>query len=116
YSESETNGPRTRPSFTAESCRFRVQIRKAQFVNPNADNRAFQNLSGELTLSDEMIRFSEIVCIKRIEFIRAKLINKIPLGIWHPIPITCDKAELQKTENSLTKSQNLSIINTLAPF
>ena len=30
YNESEMHGPRTRPSFTAESRRFRVRIRKTQ--------------------------------------------------------------------------------------
>ncbi|RIB06741.1 hypothetical protein C2G38_2147907 [Gigaspora rosea] len=115
YSESEVNEPRTRPGFTVESRRFRVQIRKANFVNPTADNRDFQNLGGELTLSEEMIRFSEIARMKRIEFIKAKLIEKTPLGIWRPIPVTCEEAELQKSESSLKKSQILSIINSLTP-
>ncbi|RIB18176.1 hypothetical protein C2G38_2311147 [Gigaspora rosea] len=70
---------------------------------------------GELTLSEEMIRFSEIARMKRIEFIKAKLIEKTPLGIWRPIPVTCEEAELQKSESSLKKSQILSIINSLTP-
>ncbi|CAG8784260.1 13034_t:CDS:1, partial [Gigaspora rosea] len=115
YSESEANEPRTCPGFTAESRRFRVQIRKTQFVNPNADNRIFQNLGRELTLSEQMIRFSEIASMKRNEFIKATLIKKTPLGIWHPIPITCDEAELQGSESSLKKSEILSIINSLIP-
>ena len=52
-SESEIHRPRTRPSFIAESNRFRVQIRKMQFVNPNVSNRVFHNISGEWILSDE---------------------------------------------------------------
>lgn len=116
FSESETYGPRTRPNFIAESYRFRVQIRKTQFVNPNVSNRIFQNMSGDWTLSEEMKRFSEIASMKRIEFIKAKLIKKTPLDIWHPIPITCEEADLQKTESSLTRSQILSIINSLIPF
>ena len=116
FSESETHGPRTRPSFIAESCRFQVQIRKTQFVNPNVSNRIFQNMSGDWTLSEEMERFSEIACMKRIEFIKAKLIKKISLGTWHPIPVTCEEADLQKAESSLTKVQILSIINSLTPF
>ncbi|CAG8731841.1 15483_t:CDS:1 [Cetraspora pellucida] len=115
YSESEANGPRTYSSFTTKSRRFWVQIRKAQFVNPNADNCIFQNLGGELILSKQMIRFSEITSTKRTEFIKATLIKKTPLGIWHPIPITCDEAELQKSEGSLKKSEILSIITSLIP-
>jgi hypothetical protein len=116
YSESEAHGSRTRPSFIAESYRFRVQIRKTQFVNPNVNNRIFQNMSGDWILSEEMKRFSEIASMKRIEFIKAKLIKKTSLGIWHPIPITSEEADLQKAESSLTKSQILSIINSLIPF
>ncbi|CAG8762215.1 16312_t:CDS:1, partial [Racocetra fulgida] len=93
YSEKETSGPHIRPGFTAESCRFQVQIRKIQFVNPNADNRIFQNISGEWMLSEEMKRFSEIARMKRIEFINAKLINKTSLGGWHPIPVTQEEAD-----------------------
>jgi len=40
-------GPRIRPSFTAESRRFQVRIRKTEFVNPNANSRVFQDISGE---------------------------------------------------------------------
>ena len=41
YSENETYGPRIRPNLIVESRRFRVRIRKTQFVGPNADNRVF---------------------------------------------------------------------------
>ena len=86
YNESEMHGPRTRPSFTTESRRFRVRIRKTQFVNPNADNRVFQDISGEWMLS-EMKRFGEIAHTKRIDFIKAKLTKETLLGFWQPIPI-----------------------------
>ena|SRR5438128_11471140 len=72
-SESEIHRPRTRPSFIAESNRFRVQIRKTQFVNPNVSNRVFHDISGEWILSEEMKSFSEIARMKRIEFIKGKL-------------------------------------------
>ncbi|CAG8839641.1 32723_t:CDS:2, partial [Racocetra persica] len=65
-----------------------ARIRKTQFVNPKANNRVFQNISGE---------------------------QKITLEIWHPISITCEEADFQKTESSLTKSQLSSIINSLIP-
>ncbi|RHZ59155.1 hypothetical protein Glove_365g181 [Diversispora epigaea] len=73
-------------------------------------------MSGEWMLNEEMKRFSEIACMKKIEFIKAKLINKALLGIWHLIPVTCEEANRQKSENSLTKSQILSIINSLTPL
>ncbi len=63
-----------------------------------------------------MKRFSEIVSMKKIEFIKAKLIKKILLDIWYSIPITRKEVDLQKTESSLTRSQILSIINSLILF
>ncbi|RHZ57004.1 hypothetical protein Glove_395g82 [Diversispora epigaea] len=113
YSDNESHKPRTRPSFTAESRRFRARIRKLQFVNPNVSNRMFQNISGESMLSEEMKNFTEIARMKRIEFIGERLSKKT--SFWHPIPITCEEANLQKSESSLTKSQILSIINSLIP-
>ncbi|CAG8848577.1 28522_t:CDS:1, partial [Racocetra persica] len=116
YSESETQEPRTCPGFTGESSHYRARIRKTQFVNPKANNRVFQDISGEQKISEEMKRFSEIANIKRIKFIKAKLFNKTVLEIWYLIPITCEKADFQKTESSLIKSQLSSIINSLIPF
>ena len=54
--------------------------------------------------------------MKKIEFIKEKLIKKTLLGIQHPILIIYKEADLQKTENSLIKLQILSIINSLIPF
>ncbi|CAG8472415.1 12297_t:CDS:2 [Dentiscutata heterogama] len=93
YSESDTQEPRTRPSFTTKSSRYRAQIRKTQFVNLKSNNHNFQNISGEWKISEEIKRFSEIACMKRIEFIKAKLINKTALDIWYPMPITCEEAD-----------------------
>ncbi|CAG8804127.1 10536_t:CDS:2, partial [Racocetra persica] len=89
YSESEPQEPCTYPSFSAKS---------------------------KWMLSEKMKRFSEIAHTKRIELIKVKLINKTALDIWYPIPITCEEADLQKTESFLKKSEILSIINSLIPF
>ncbi len=73
-------------------------------------------MSGDWTLSKEMKKFNKITSMKRIEFIKAKSIKKTSLDIWHSIPIIREEADLQKTESSLTRSQILSIINSLIPF
>jgi hypothetical protein len=116
YAETETHRPRTRPSFIAESYRFRVRIRKTQFVNPNACNRVFHDISGEWILTEEMKRFSEIARTKRIECIKARLMKNTSVGAWRPIPVTREEADLQKAESLLTKAQLLSIINSLTPL
>ncbi|RHZ48564.1 hypothetical protein Glove_546g15 [Diversispora epigaea] len=100
YSDNESHKSRTHSSFNAESCRFWTRLRKTQFINPNASNRMFQNISGESILSEELKNFMEIAHRKRIKFIREKLSKKIS---WHSIPITCEEANLQKSESSLTK-------------
>jgi len=116
YSESEIYRPRTRPSFITESNRFRVQIRKTQFVNPNVSNRVFRDISREWILSEEMKKFSEIARMKRVDFLKARRIKKTALDAWRPIPVTSEEADRQKNENLLTKSQLLSIINSLTPL
>jgi hypothetical protein len=63
-----------------------------------------------------MKKFTEIAQTKRIEFIKSTLIKKNSSSIWHSIPITYEEANLQQAETSLTKSQILSIINSLTPF
>ena len=81
----------------------------------------FFKKSGEWMLS-EMKRFGEIAHMKKIDFIKAKLINikETSLGIWQSFSITHEDKEAnhQKAESSLTKSQILSIIiiNSLNPF
>ncbi len=116
FFKSKTHRSCIYPNFITGSCWFWIQIRKIQFVNPNVNNHIFQNMSRNLTLSKEIKRFNEIASIKRIEFIKKKLIKKTSLGIWHLISITCEEADLQKTENSLIKLQILFIINSLIPF
>jgi len=65
---------------------------------------------------DAKKRFGEIAHMKRIDFIKAKLIKETSLGVWQPFPIT-HEANHQKAESSLTKSQILSIISLiLNPF
>lgn len=63
-----------------------------------------------------MKRFSQIAQTKRIDFIKARLMKNISLGAWQPIPITSEDANNQKDENLLTKSQLISIINSLIPL
>ena len=58
---------------------------------------------------DAKKRFGEIAHMKRIDFIKVKLIKETS-------PITHEEANHQKAESSLTKSQILSIINSLNPF
>jgi hypothetical protein len=65
---------------------------------------------------DAKKRFGEIAHMKRIDFIKAKLIKETSLGVWQPFPITHEEANHQKAESSFTKSQILSIIDSLNPF
>ncbi|CAI2195246.1 15137_t:CDS:2, partial [Funneliformis geosporum] len=62
------------------------------------------------------LRFSKYKWRIGLKQRNGKLIKKTSLGIWHPIPVTCEEADILKTESSLTKSQILSIVNSLTPF
>lgn len=46
--------------------------------------------------SDAKKRFGEIAHMKRIDFIKAKLIKETSLGVWQPFPITHEEAKHQK--------------------
>ncbi|CAG8796741.1 41266_t:CDS:2, partial [Gigaspora margarita] len=114
YHENDFHKKRTRLDFALESCKFRVYIRKNNFLDPS--NNTFQNINSEWKLSEEIKKFSELVQMKRIEFIQKILIEKNSTRIWHPIPITTEKADIQKSENFLQKQEVLSIINSLLPY
>ncbi|CAG8806359.1 1318_t:CDS:1, partial [Gigaspora rosea] len=88
--------------------------KKNNFLNPN--NNTFQNINSEWKLSKKMKKFSELAQIKRIEFIQKILIKKNSTKNWHPIPITTEEADFQKSEKSLQKQEILSIINSLLPY
>jgi len=49
---------------------------------------------------DAKKRFGEIAHMKRIDFIKAKLIKETSLGVWQPFPITHEEANHQKAESS----------------
>ena len=45
---------------------------------------------------DAKKRFGEIAHMKRIDFIKAKLIKETSLDVWQPFPITHEEAKHQK--------------------
>ena len=49
---------------------------------------------------DAKKRFGEIAHMKRIDFIKVKLIKETSLGVWQPFPITYEEANHQKAESS----------------
>ena len=61
-------------------------------------------------LSEEMRRFGKIAHMKRIDYIKAKLIKETSLGVLATNSNnTYEEENLQKAESSLTKSQVLSM-------
>ena len=86
HTESESSGGRTRPDYTSESQRFRVQLRKTGFLNPQNDNRRFESLEGEYLLSEQLKKFSNLACERRIAFIKETFENNKP-SLPRPIPV-----------------------------
>ena len=74
------------------------------------------NETADIANAAEKKQFSKITQMKRTDFIKPRLIKKIPLGAWQPIPITNEDANNQKADIMLTKPQLLSVINSLIPL
>ena len=95
-----------------ESRRFRIQLRKYGFLNPNEHDRCFESLGGYNKLSEELKSFSITAQTRRINYIKAKLNSTKPL-ITRPIPITTDEAQMQSAESSMKKEELILVIESL---
>ena len=111
YKEKESSKPRTTPGFHAEAQRFRVELRRSQFLDPRKETNAFDSLNGD-ELSEEMKTFSVLAKEKRKTFIKEVLLKQTA-DSWLPIPITKEEAEAQKNEKNMKKKQLVAIINSL---
>ncbi|RIB08136.1 hypothetical protein C2G38_2212373 [Gigaspora rosea] len=112
HTESESSGGRTRPDYTSESQRFRVQLRKTRFLNPQNDNRRFESLEGEYLLSEQLKKFSDLACERRIAFIKETFENNKP-SLPQPIPVTEQEEEAAMSEEKISKAELLATINSL---
>jgi len=91
YADAESASSRTRSDFEIESQQFRVQLRKAGFLNPYKGNHHFESLDRCNKLSEEMKSFNITAQAQRINYIKEKLSLKKPL-ITRSIPVTIDEA------------------------
>ncbi|RHZ52550.1 hypothetical protein Glove_460g24 [Diversispora epigaea] len=108
----ESSGPRTKPDFVIESQRFRIQLRKSDFLNPIQKENTFKSL-GNIILSEELKNFTSIAQEKRKIYIKQKLLQLTTNETWEVIPISAEEAVSQKNENNMTKEQLVAIINSL---
>ena len=111
YSNRESTGPRSKPTFEKESQHFRIELRKNNFLNPSIFN-TFESLDGN-KLSDNMKLFSIKARARRIDYIDEKLKSKRSPGIFCPIPVTLEEEEKYSIERSMTKKELLTVIQTL---
>ncbi|RHZ49681.1 hypothetical protein Glove_518g13 [Diversispora epigaea] len=112
YTDNESSGPRTKPNFVIESQRFRIQLRKSDFLNPIQKENTFKSL-GNIILSEELKNFTSIAQEKRKIYIKQKLLQLTTNETWKVIPISAEEAVSQKNENNMTKEQLVAIINSL---
>ncbi|CAG8666191.1 3106_t:CDS:2, partial [Racocetra persica] len=106
--------------------RFTNQQDRIKFIIEIAKkerNNLYEDIEEELLLEknqetnviDDLVNSqSQIGNMKKCCFCQVSDIDN-KKQIWHPIPITCEEVDFQKTKNSLTKSQLSSIINSLIP-
>lgn len=111
YSDQESTGPRSKPTFEKESQHFRIELRKNNFLNPSNLN-PFESLDGN-KLSDNMKLFSIKAQAHQRDYIDEKLKSKRSSGTLCPIPVTLEEEEKYSTEQSMTKKELLSVIQTL---
>ena len=108
FKERESSGPRKIPDFSAESQRFRVELRKNQFFIKSH----FSNLKDDVILSEMMKNFSYFAKEKRNISLKETLLQRDSTNTWHPIPITKQEEEAQRNEKNMYKNELLSIINS----
>ena len=111
YADTESAGPQTHPDFEIESQWFRVQLKKAGFLNPYKDNRYFESLDGYNKLSEEMKSFSITAQAQHINYIKEKLSLTKPL-LTRSIPVTIDEMQIQSAEGSV-KEELILVIESL---
>ncbi|CAG8451077.1 5489_t:CDS:10, partial [Scutellospora calospora] len=91
--------------------RFRVQLRKTGFLNPQNDNRRFKSLEEEYLLSEQLKNFSNLVCERRIAFIKETFENNKP-SLPRPIPVTEQEEKAAMSEEKInTKYGNFPNCN-----
>ena len=108
YRDNESSKPKKILDFHAESKRFRVELRKTQFLDPRTES-VFTSLNGD-NLSEEMKSFSALAKQKRQTFLKETLLKQIATDTWLPIPVTEQEAEAQKNENTIKKANSLQLL------
>jgi hypothetical protein len=109
FKDRESLGPRKIPDFSAESQRFRVELRKNQFFTKSH----FKNLKDDVILSEKMKNFSYLAKEKRNTLLKEILLQEASTSTWHPIPITEQEETAQQDEKNMNKKELLSIINSI---
>ncbi len=113
YSSQESTGSHSKPTFEKESQRFRVELRKKDFLNPSKLNPVFESLDGNNKLSESMKTFTFTAQALRINYIKEKLGSKKSSGIFRPIPVTVDEDEKYSAEQLMSRKELLNVIQVL---
>ena len=109
----QTSGPRIWPDITMECQRFRVCLRKNNFVNPSDGRTDCTSLGDEYALSARLIDFTALAKKARQEYIIEVFHNNNTASLFRPIPITEQEATAQENEANLFKAEIISKIGAL---
>ncbi|CAG8809986.1 5584_t:CDS:2, partial [Gigaspora margarita] len=112
YTNNESASSRTHPGYKIKSQKFKIQLRKSNFLNSNEEDRPFESLSSYNKLSEKMKAFSIIAQARYIKYIKEKLNSKKPL-VSHPISIAINKEQMQSEECSINKEKLIIVIESL---
>lgn len=103
YNDLQTSGPRSRPEPIIECQRFRIRLRRDNFVNPMESRTICKSLGEEYELSEQLMNFTSLAMQARNEYITKVFCNNSSDSFFRPIPITKQEEVAQKSEANMTK-------------
>ncbi|CAG8539478.1 3654_t:CDS:2 [Racocetra fulgida] len=69
--------------------------------------------NGDVNLSEDIKLFSTLAQERRQKFIQTTLLQQASTNVWHLIPVTEQKADALKNENTIKKEELIVIINSV---
>ncbi|CAG8777674.1 14416_t:CDS:2, partial [Cetraspora pellucida] len=107
HTDNESSGGQSHSDYTLESQRFRIQLRKFGFLNPQSNDRTFRSLGEESLLSEQLKNFSDLVCERRRRFIDETFKKSKSNHLLRPIPVTAQEEAAAMDEANISKYRGL---------
>ncbi|RIB25522.1 hypothetical protein C2G38_2165677 [Gigaspora rosea] len=104
YNDSQTTGPRTRPESISKCQRFRIRLKKDNFVSPLESRTICKNLGGQ-ELSSKLTEFTTLAKQAQKESVTKVFCDNSSDSFCRPIPITKQEETAQGEESNMTRPE-----------